>query len=219
MPISHQFVSAVADGTTLTEVRSTHWNAEHWSTITNSTAAFPEIVQRSTQLAAITNSSAQNVLTSFVVPARLLGTNRILHTVDWGYVVFGSTLTAGVRFELRYGTSRWADISINPSAAALTTNLWMAETWIYHPTGTSGRLELRGRIDISSVATPVMGLGDISVAGAAGSRLAAGLIGSSGSSGFTVTTGAVSTFALSMNWQVANTSLFFRKSGGYIELL
>ena len=218
MPVTHQFVSAVADGTTLTEVRSTHWNAEHWSTLTNSTKAFPEILQRSTKIGPTSNSSAVVVWSSYLVPARALGTDRILHCTLWGQITLGSSVTNGIRLEVAYNTSRWADLALN-NLVVQTITPWRMETWVYHPTGTSGILAVAGQFIQSSGTAPAFGLGDISQA-QAGRTANEGIFGSSNiSSGFTVTTGVASSFVIRANWQVANTSLSVTKLGGFIELL
>ena len=219
MPVTHQFVSAVADGTTLTEVRSTHWNAKHWSTITNSTAAFPEILQRSTIVGPTSNSSAAVIWSSYVVPARALGANRILHSVCWGHITVGTTaVTNNLKLEVIYNTSRWADFATTV-AAAQTPAIWRLDVWVYHPTGTSGTLAIAGYYGQSSGQAPTLGLGDIGQAGA-GRYVSQGILASSNlSSGFTVTTGAASSFVIQANWTAANTSLSVIKLGGFIELL
>ena len=219
MPVTHQFVSAASTvGSTATDVNVDDWNVDHWSTLTNSTKAFPEILQRSTKIGPTSNSSVAVVLSSYLVPARALGTDRILHCTLWGQITLGSTVTNGIRLEVAYNTSRWADLALNILAVQAIAP-WCMETWVYHPTGTSGILAVAGRFIQSSGTAPTFGLGDISQAGA-GRIGNMGIFGSSNiSSGFTVTTGAASSFVIRANWQVANTSLSVTKLGGLIELL
>ena len=216
MPISHQFVSAVADGTTLTEVRSTHWNATHWSTLTNSATAFPEVLLRTSAFITSNSSVAVNII-NFSIPARSLTSNRMVRWTGVADVLHGTTAVANnFQLEVRHGgSSRWKDTMTTIATAETVTRALLMEINVA-ATGTSGGRYLWGTLRQSSTPAGVFGLGDF------GQTAAAGFVHDvhlRSSNGYTVTTGAAENITVAFNWVAANSSLSFRFRYGILELV
>ena len=217
MPVSHSFVSAVADGSTVGEVLTlTDWNNKHISTITNSSLVFREVLARSANITS-SNTSAVSTLINYVVPARLLSSNRMLRwTMVGDFSVASTAVLNSFRLEVIDNSSRWADLT-STQATALANQSHINMQVFIAPTGTSGTRKMFGLVEISSrTAGATFGVGDHALVGAGGTRHLA-LIQSSGV--YTVTTGAESTFAVQFNWLAANSSLSFRMRYSYLELV
>ena len=216
MPIDHSFVSGVADGSTVGEVLTlSHWNNKHISTITNSSLVFREVLSRSVAITS-SNTSAVSTLMNYVVPARLLSSNRMLRWTMAADFTIGTTAVANsFRLDVIDNSSRWADIT-STHAAPLAGDAHINMQVYIATLGTSGTRKMFGVVEISSHSAGTFGVGDHGLIQAAGTRHLS-VIQSSGT--YTVTTGAASTFVVQFNWTAANTSLSFRMRYSYLELV
>ena len=215
MPITHQFVSAVADGSTATDVRPSNWNADLHSTWTNSTIAFREVLTRTAGITS-SNTSAVSTLVSYVLPARVMGTNRMLRWTMMADFTVGSTAVANnFRLEVFHNSSRWADTNSTQAAVSAVPQALFMQVYIAALNSSATRT-MWGMVYQSSVAAGVFGLGDATVT-AFGDYRHITMIRSSGS--YSVTSGAASTFSVGFNWLGANSSLSFRMRYNVLELV
>ena len=216
MPIKHAFASGVADGTTAGDVRTTHWNADHVGSISGSTAAIPEVLTRVFSITS-SNTAAATTLVNYAVPARTLGTNRMLRWTMMADVLSGSSLTSnGYTMEVFHGgSSRWKDTFSSMAAVSAVRKPLLMQIDVA-ALNSSGTRSMSGFIMLSSVAAATFGLGDVAGVGAASVR-AMNVIGSSAT--FTVTTGVAENFVVQHTWLLANSSLSFRMHYGVLELI
>ena len=217
MPATHVFVSGVAAGTTATDVRSTDWNAGHQGNVSGTTSAIPEVLTRTFNIES-SNTSAISTFVSYNVPARTLGTNRMLRWTWWGQARNVSTVT-NPTFTLNYlhgGVSIWRDLSVGDVNPVSTTPRIVAGQFTIVAINSSGTRSGGGWIVYSSHTAPTFGLGDVLAVGA-GSARTINSIGSSAT--FTITTGVVETFAMQFNWASANSSRSFDYRYGALELI
>ena len=216
MPISHAFVSAVADGSTTADVKPIDWNAAHISTISNSSLVFPELLSRTGSTVNTSNTSALSTLINYVIPARLMSSNRILHWTMGAEILIGTTAVANnYRMEIIHNSSRWADFNSTEAAVDSLRSIRM-EIYIAALNSSATR-KMWGHIYESSGANATFGEGVFDVTAAIGRTRHYTLLGSSGT--YTVTTGAASTFIVQFNWAAANTSLSFRMRYNNLELI
>ena len=217
MPMRHQFVDTSAAATTAGEVQSSNWNADHQGSVAASTSAIPEVLTRTFNVVS-SNSTAVVDLTSYSVPARTLGINRMLRWTAIGTRKQGSTATVGThRMDVLHGgSSRWADITVAEAVAAGTSQPWFAEVLV-GAVNSSGTRFIVGQTGYSSQAgSATFGIGDLSRIGAGGFRM----IGQYGSSAtFTITTGAAEVFAVKFNWVNLNSSREFKMYYSVLELI
>ena len=217
MPVTHQFVSAVAAGSTATDVLSTNWNADHWSTWTNSTAAFPETF--ATTGAGITSSNSSVVFStfvSFVIPARALSSNRMLHLTAFGDYLVGSTaVTNDWDMHVILNSSRWVGSITTLAAVGAARQLAMLDVYVT-ALNSSGTWNLCGTLNVTTTNVAPLGVGRINLAGYSPNHSNV-LFRSSAT--FTVTTGAASTLSIQFKWTGANSSLSFTHRSYFIEYI
>ena len=217
MPLTHQFVSAVSTvGTTATDVNADDWNDQHWSTLTNSVTAFPEVLLRSSAFITSNTSVAANII-NYSIPARSLSSNRMVRWTGVADVLHGTTAVANnYQLEVRHGgSSRWKDTMTTIAAAETVTRALRMQIHVA-ATGTSGGRYLWGTLKGSSVAAGAFGLGDFGAVGANGWVQDVQL---RSSATYTVTTGAAENITVAFNWVAANSSLSFRFRYGILELV
>lgn len=216
MPISHPFVSAVADGSTTADVRPIDWNNAHISTISNSSLVFPELLSRTVSTAGTSNSSAVSTLINYVIPARLMSSNRILRWTMGAEIIIGTTGAANnYRLEVIHNTSRWADF--NSTQAAVDTLRSIRMEVNIAALNSSATRKMWGHVYESSGVNATFGEGALNVTAAVNLTRHYTLFGSSDT--YTVTTGADSTFVVQFNWVAANSSLSFRMRYNNLELI
>ena len=216
MPITHAFVSAVTDGSTTTEIRPSNWNAGHISTVTNSSLVFPEVLSRVTFSAATSNTSAISTLINYIVPARLLSSNRMLRWTMFADLLRGTTAVINnFGLEIFDNSSRWKSTA-STLADALTTDSGLLMRTYIAALGTSGNRKMWSEIWLSSANGGTFGIGDITALNFGSLRA---LAWPQSSVVYTVTTGAASTFIVQFNWLAANSSLSFRMRYNVLELI
>ena len=216
MPVTHQFVSAVAAGSTVTDVLSTNWNADHWSTWTNSTATFPETFATTGAGITSSNSSAVSTFVSFVIPARALSSNRMLHLTAFGDYLVGTTAVVNNwNMQVTLNSSRWVDSITTLAAVGAARQLVMVDVYVA-ALNSSATLMLWGTLLVSSTNVAPFGVGRINIVGYSGSF---SNVMFRSSATFTVTTGAASTLSIQFNWTNANSSLSFTHRSYFIEYI
>ena len=213
MPLAHGFVSGVADGSTTTDVRPSNWNADHVGT-TLTSASIPEVLYRAAPTSN-SNTTAQLTLMNYSIPARSLGTGKMLRATLCGMARRGSTVTAPTwSMELLHGgSSRWRDVAVTDLGLTADPVQVFAEFYI-GALNSSGTRYAKGFVVYSSQTTATFGAGD--VAGIAGVR-SLNVVGSSAT--FSITTGAAEVFQVRFNWVNANTSRTFNFDYGALELV
>ena len=216
MPVTHQFVSAVAAGSTATDVLSTNWNADHWSTWTNSTAAFPETFATTGAGITSSNTSAVSTFASFIIPARALSSNRMLHLTAFGDYLVGSTAVANNwNVQVTLNSSRWIDSISTLAAVGAARQLVMVDVYVA-ALNSSGTWMLCGTLNVTTTNVAPFGVGRINLAGYSVNHSNV-LFRSSAT--FTVTTGAASTLSIQFKWTGANSSLSFTHRSYFIEYI
>ena len=216
MPMTHQFVVSGADGSTAGEVLHSNWNADHYSTWTNSTGAFPEILSRTGVAVVTSNSSAASTFFSYVLPARVMGTNRTLRYTLFAEDFTGTTAVVNnFRWQVTHNSSRWVGLSTNELIPNTTTRGTFLQVWIAALNSSATR-KLWGKFIQSSVSLGTFGMGNLTSVGAADPRYNLP-IGSSVT--YTVTTGAASTFSVQFQWLNANSSLRMTAVYSVLELI
>lgn len=215
MAVKHAFNSTVADGSSAGDVRPSNWNDAHVGTVTGSSNAVPEVLTRVFNVVS-SNSSAAVSLINYSVPARTLGTNRMLRFTAYCDVTFGTTAVANnYQIEVFHGgSSRWKDTTSTLAAvgaiAPLTLSACVAAL------NSSGSRRVWGEILQTSGTAGVFGLGDLTAVGAAARRHMAGF---ASSASYTITTGAAETLQITFNWTAANSSLSMAMRYGTLELI
>ena len=217
MPISHEFVSGVAQGTSAADVGSTNWNAASISTISNSSLVFPEATTRTGSTVSISNSSALSTLINYIIPARLMSSNRVLKwTMGAEIQILTTAVANNYNLSVIHNTSRRVDTNStvagpDNSVASLRMEVYIAAL------NSSATRKLWGHIYESSGSAATLGEGAFDVTAVAGRTMRYTLFGSSNT--YTVTTGADSTFIVQFNWVAANSSLTFRMRYNTLELI
>lgn len=214
--MKHRFVSTVANGSTATDIQPIRdWNDDHVGQWTGATGVTPEVLVRDANSVVSSNSSAVSTAFTHNIPARSLGTNRMVRLSAFGDFVIGSTVTNTHNYHLFYGAAnRWSDVTAN-IAALQATGVWQMIANVA-AMGTSASRRLWGELWLTSAAAATTGTGDVAVAGA-GAMKSVFAFASSGN--FTVTTGVAETIALRFNWAVANSSFSWRKRYAVLELV
>lgn len=216
MPIRHSFVPTSVAGSTDMDINTSDWNTDHVGSIANSTSAIPEVLTRVFDVTS-SNTSAVSTFLNFSVPARTLGTNRMLRWTMRANAIVGSTAAVN-SFNIEYqyaGSSRWKDLYTSQAAASAVPQCLFHQICIA-ALNSSGTRIFSGMSWLSSRAVATTGIGDFGTAGAA-ALMNINSIGSSVT--FTITTGATETFIGQFNWSGANSSLSFRMFYGILELI
>ena len=216
MPMTHQFVVSVADGSTAGEVFHRNWNADHFSTWTNSTAAFPETFATTGAGITSSNTSAVSTFVSFVIPARALSSNRMLHLTAFGDYLVGSTaVTNDWDMHVILNSSRWIGSITTLAAVGAARQLAMLDVYVT-ALNSSGTWMLCGTLNVTTTNVAPFGVGRINIAGYSMNHSNV-LFRSSAT--FTVTTGAASTLSIQFKWTGANSSLSFTHRSYFIEYI
>lgn len=213
--MKHRFVSTVVDASTATDVQPGDWNDEHVGQWTGSTGVFPEVLSRDFNSVVSSNSTALTTAFSYSVPARALGTNRMVRLTAFGDFVVGSTVTNTHSYHFLYGAAnRWSDITANLPTVQ-TSGIWEMKAHVA-AMGTSDSRRLWGELWVTSAAAATTGIGEVAQPGAASMKT---VIAFGSSANFAITTGAPEAVALRFNWANVNSSFSWRKRYAMLELV